>query len=472
MRPNRLWLRAIAIVIAIAGVIDPAIAKRARVKPEVSLIGSGPLPDDSLIDRVARSLEPIATVIRGASIGASATVSVGYQLPSPDALETPLAFAVRPTARAPFVTIDSIKAPAHGNLEARVPVSVTFRVRAARGRTLTAALEINGVAVDQAKRTVAGDDETMQLELGLLSTRPGPLVAAVTARVDGSNQTAAADVSMRIAPDRHAVLFFDRRPSWMSTFVRRALESDPRFVVSSRTATSRGAGTVVGAPPATLASTGLDAFELIMVGAPDSLTPEDTASLDSFMRTTGGTVCLLMDAGVASPAIDRLTGVTQWTGAIRPEPSGVPLASETWRPQELPKWATGDSIVWQMAVGSGRLIVSGALDSWRFRGRGGFDRYWRLLAADATAQTGAAPETALRKATPDRHELIRAWVSSHGGTEIADDNLAALSQTLAQRLNAPEETVTIHPMRSVWWLIPFAGCLGFEWWSRRRAGLK
>jgi hypothetical protein len=30
---------------------------------------------------------------------------------------------------------------------------------------------------------------------------------------------------------------------------------------------------------------------------------------------------------------------------------------------------------------------------------------------------------------------------------------------------------TWHPMRSAWWIIPFALALSGEWWLRRRRGL-
>jgi hypothetical protein len=29
-----------------------------------------------------------------------------------------------------------------------------------------------------------------------------------------------------------------------------------------------------------------------------------------------------------------------------------------------------------------------------------------------------------------------------------------------------------HPMRSPWWIVPFAACLSAEWWLRRRAELR
>jgi hypothetical protein len=42
-------------------------------------------------------------------------------------------------------------------------------------------------------------------------------------------------------------------------------------------------------------------------------------------------------------------------------------------------------IVWRSAVGAGQLIVSGALDAWRFRDRSvsTFDRFWQTLIGDA-----------------------------------------------------------------------------------------
>ena len=480
------WFRVAAIAIAIAGAIDPAIATRARIKPDVAVVSAGPLPDPALVDRVTRALSPIATIVRGPSIGASAVVSIGYELPDVGAIDAPAAFAVLPIARTPFITIESIRSPARGDLEARVPVIATVHTRAAKGHVVTAQLELNGVVIDEVKRTPGGDDETITVELGLVSPRPGPLVATVMAQVDGSKQPAQADLSMRISPDRHAVLFFDRRPSWLSSFVRRSLESDPRFVVSSRTSTSRGADIKSGTPPPALSAASLNGFELVVIGAPDLLTNDDAAGIESYLRSSGGAVCLLMDASADNAVIDRLTGVTRWTSANRAEPSGIPLAAESRRPIELPKWATplsptgaavnGETTVWQTAVGSGRLIVSGALDAWRYRERdhGAFDRFWRLVAADATAGPAPEAETSapLRQPTPDEQDLLRAWTESHGGTLIDEDKLDALVRAIEQKLNAPDETVVAHPMRSAWWIVPFAGCLGFEWWTRRRSGMR
>ena len=63
--------------------------------------------------------------------------------------------------------------------------------------------------------------------------------------VDGARDTLLYDVLVNVPDSRRTVLFFDRRPSWMSTFVRRAVERDPRFAVTSRIITSVNAATTV-----------------------------------------------------------------------------------------------------------------------------------------------------------------------------------------------------------------------------------
>jgi len=264
----------------------------------------------------------------------------------------------------------------------------------------------------------------------------------------------------------------------MSTFVRRALESDARFVVSSRVSTSRNAATVAGQPPTALAD--LDAFALVIVGAPDLMTPADADGLERFMHDRGGVVLLLMDAATENAAVDRLTGVTRWTRANRPEPSGVPLASEFQVPAELPRWAepmafarggspTSVVPVWQTPIGRGRLIVSGALDAWRYRDVA-FDQFWKALAADATTEVSEEKPEQRSGVTEDTEALLRAWTSSHHGSSLAESDLAELAPALSRTLAAPVESTPLHPMRSAWWIIPFAGLLGFEWWDRRKNG--
>src|SRR6185503_11402090 len=112
---------------------------------------------------------------------------------------------------------------------------------------------------------------------------------------------------------RFSVLFFDPRPSWMSTFVRRTIERDPRFVLTSRVVTSRNVSTDAGRPPARLDDIiALASFDAIVIGAPDALTAADVTGLEAYLRRRGGGVVFLFDQR-APGAYERLTNAGGWT---------------------------------------------------------------------------------------------------------------------------------------------------------------
>jgi hypothetical protein len=62
--------------------------------------------------------------------------------------------------------------------------------------------------------------------------------------------------------------------------------------------------------------------------------------------------------------------------------------------------------------------------------------------------------------------------TSRGGIDVSPDRLADLEAYLRREINAPPVRATTHPMRSGWWIVPFAACLSIEWWLRRRKGLR
>jgi hypothetical protein len=216
-------------------------------------------------------------------------------------------------------------------------------------------------------------------------------------------------------------------------------------------------------------------------------------------------------------------------------------------------------VVWTIPHGEGRLLFSGALDSWRSRAdaEAGHDRFWRSAIAGlalaarpdvavdvfpSRPATGARVEVTARVrrlererlqdrlsmgAALDSGEIVRLWpasaqgtfggsfvvrpaagdqgrtvtvslagtevtgaarfivddtpreaagpplallAESHGGVNVTVDDLATLVRHV--RTTVPPQTVstTRHPMRAVWWMMPFAACLSGEWWLRRRAG--
>jgi hypothetical protein len=63
-------------------------------------------------------------------------------------------------------------------------------------------------------------------------------------------------------------------------------------------------------------------------------------------------------------------------------------------------------------------------------------------------------------------------IQAHGGSVARDDRLQSLVDAAHGRLPPLRDSRESRPMRSPWWLLPFAGCLAAEWWLRRRAGLR
>ena len=191
------WLRVAAIAIGVAGVIDPSITAVRHVKPEIALVASPRLPDSDLIDRVARSLDDRFTVIRGASIVAAATVSVGYQLPELAARNSTVGFAVLPEPRDPFVAITAVDTPPRVNLHAQAPIKVGLQTFAARGQTLTVTISDGNVTLNRIATTITGDDTTEAIELPIVPTATGASRYIVAASVSGGAREARADVSPR-----------------------------------------------------------------------------------------------------------------------------------------------------------------------------------------------------------------------------------------------------------------------------------
>ena len=84
-----------------------------------------------------------------------------------------------------------------------------------------------------------------------------------------------------------AVEFFDARPSWTSTFVRRALESDSRFHVESLSVNARALSTRT-AGAVRPGDRQLDAFAAVVVGGLERLSA--TASSVSFASVSVGSI--------------------------------------------------------------------------------------------------------------------------------------------------------------------------------------
>ena len=396
------WCRWGAIIVAILGVVDPSMTLARSARPTVSVVDTSSAT--AVTDRVASALAAHAAVVRGLTADAAAVVVVGTKLPQfPSDVTTP-AFVVRPDA--PAVEIDRILGPARSPLDARVSFVATVHATGARGQTMSIALAANGVVLDRQDRAIAGDDTRVDVPLTFVPSEVGPARIRVTATLSRSAMTASADTLTRVDRSTWAVFAFDPRPSWMATFVRRALEGDNRFVVTSRTVTSRAVATNTPAAPQDLGNpSSLDCFDAIVVGAPDALTAADVRNLGAYLTRRGGAVILLWDVRPAGPAL-ALTGADRWQFDTQAADRAVTTSSGTMRasdfawPTRLPAGAEAIGrtdataagadkqplvVIWEADRGPGRVVVSGALDGWRYRDapQSAFDAVWRRIVADA-----------------------------------------------------------------------------------------
>jgi hypothetical protein len=416
--------RAIAVCIAILAAIDPAITSQRIAAPLVAVVAADAHPDSTLASRVLRTLGGKFAVVAAPLPSADATVLVGDRLPDDRGNLASPVVVLSSDRTVAAISIEAIDAPASTPLDARVSMTVHTRVAGARGRKVNVALRVGDVVVDRVERTVAGDDTAMAIPVTFTPTATGAVALHMAASIgDGATtEPAVADLAIDVRDRPWSILFFDPRPSWMSTFVRRAIEGDDRFIVNSRVVTSKNVSTDAGTPPSTLDDVaGVGRYDAVVIGAPEALTERDVSALETLLRRRAASVVLLMDQRPDGP-YQRIVGAGPWLDngrgrieAVRARDGAANSTSPTdttpalraselaW-PARLPESATilatsapakgegtpSAAVIWREPVGAGELIVSGALDAWKYRDAAlsAFDAYWRTLIADAA---NAAP---------------------------------------------------------------------------------
>jgi len=564
-------LRSVAVLIGIVAVIDPAWSS-ARSAPRdlvavnltssdiraalaslhSSLPGWNLIPRETEGPRIPCGAEEKCVVIADGSRDAG----IPTDLRSPASLLT-----IRPTI-SPNVSLQSVVVGG-----GHVAAAGTARVELTReGDVARTQIEIRDGAAVIGTATHEWTSASASVDVPWWPIETGARTLRIEARAADGESTGidnAIDVGVTVEGVKAAVLVYDARPSWNSTFVRRALEDDARFMVDYRVrlAPALSAGTANGRLDSRL----LDAASVVVIGGPDVLTAGEVSLLEQYVRVRGGTLVLLperRDPGQAA----RLFG-TSWSEHLTaaPERVGPLYATEILRSDEVARTSTvlarSGSLASIVAApsGSGRVIVSGAMDAWRYRDldAGAFDRFWRSLIAEGAAAgeglqlrfvralepTGARARFTLRdrRMTPlstvdagavfrcedGAAHVVRLWPAGSLGefagevplartgscsveatvgdrhvtsaVAVADRPMRGTKPTLAslaQRVDraggsigslenvslvarAVESSpptmspvVTTHPMRTWWWMIPFAGCLSLEWWLRRRGGLR
>lgn len=385
-------LRGIAVVIAVAAMIDPVFTVQRPHAPPLVLIDMS-AEDDGAAEQQLRAIDPGLAVRAGGwrlpcSPGERCVVvadgSTSAEVPAD--LDQPLSLITARPGDGANAAIES----AFTSFEQRGSAAGVARV-AVRGqglagrRTRIEVLDTGAVigAVDLEWRS----DGVQTVDVPWWPIARGARVLRVAAAVEPGESAAfdnAIDLPVVVGGGTWRVLVFDARPSWGSTFVRRSLEDDPRFTVDhrARVAPALTAGTAGG----TLDAATLEAVPLLIVGAPDALTPVDVDVIERFARVRGGSVILLPERRPSGSAARLFAG--EWAEQLmaQPDTAGPLRATEWLRPRSLPF----GSVMLAPAIlatptGDGRIIVSGAMDAWRHRDAdaGAFDRFWTSLAAES-----------------------------------------------------------------------------------------
>ncbi|MBZ5557273.1 MAG: hypothetical protein LAO77_08380 [Acidobacteriia bacterium] len=393
---TRLILRSIAIAIAVIALVDPAISLSGSTRARLAVVEldpAGPIgPALHVVrDRLVRDLGSSFEIVPQITSDAAAAIVIGDRYP-PESI--PDAIRVSTVTVAPAATgmrIVRIDAPAEVPPGTAIHLDVGVEGTGMAGQSSDVRVSIAGIEMGRASHAWTSARERWRAAFDAVPVGDPPYIVRVADR--------AIVVGARRRPLR--VEIYEPRPSWASTFVRRALETDPRFQVASVSMTSRGIASRAGeAVP--LIDANLDRFDVVAIGGLDRLTAADVRAVDRFMRERGGAVFLLPDARLeAGPARDLIPVELKERLLERPTKLATQAPSPAFEASELlvatdrsperlalhviASTTGGDAapVVVSAPRGAGRLVWSGAMDAWRFRANddGAFDRFWQSTIA-------------------------------------------------------------------------------------------
>jgi hypothetical protein len=300
----------------------------------------------------------------------------------------------------PNVAIDGIDSPPQTSRAARAALLVHLSSTGVGGRTTALRVFDANVLVGSGSyawpdaETASRSNVTVPLEWAPLAM--GVRDIRVVANDTGGEATLLDNerhVSVDII-DRSHLLFYEPQPTWNGTFVRRALETDPRFAIAARARVATAIS--VGSIDFRLDAQTLLASKtrVVVVTSPQLLTTTDVEALDRFVRLRGGSVVVLLDSRPSGPIQQLLPRVTSERRESKPVQIGGLKGTEiiVFDPGLAGTVIAGietDAVIVSTALGHGRIVVSGAVDAWRYRTDGdAFVSFWRALVADAVAAAG------------------------------------------------------------------------------------
>lgn len=439
-KPLEWAARIIAIAIIVAGIIDPEITLSRKIRPVIELHATDSAASAALIGRLKEQINRVGVVIWGSTPGATARVVVGSKLVEAASTDTIPRFVV-PTPIEGGFHVEDIILPTVAPLDSRVPVKLLVSressATVAKAKLALELREANVLVADTVVEMSGGERTTITLpyvpsDSGLhkLDLLAFPADGGVNRVSSNGRRMGSLHWERFVYANKEAwtVLFFDARPSWLSTFVRRALARDERFKVASRVVTSTGVSlaTPRAASDLSVLEQQTSLPDVLVVGAPEALSAGNKASLLRLVKDRGLQVILLPDHAVSTAAgssagsgagsdagnNNELPGFDAWRSVgARPadSPHGITwpsaVGSDSLRlysatpavPQFLATEAIGlafmttrnstgsgaiaHPVIWTQAVGLGEVLVSGAFDAWRYRDRGPTDDYTDFEAA-------------------------------------------------------------------------------------------
>lgn len=427
-------LRVLALAMLVGAVTDPGCL--VTRSPAVVLVAGAEVGPRTL-ERLRRT---IADVGRAPSTAADGPDAVRVGVGSPGSLldahrERPLAIAVQ----TPEVGVHVSDVVPPRLLIAGISSSLRVRVvgdGAATGAEVM--VRVRDVTTGQRMGLARGrldERDAAWLDVPLLPTAAGRWALCVeTIQMGDGEASPCLRLEVQVLPPALRVEVLEARPSWSARFARLALERWDGATIASTvrvappiTVTARTAGGVPGEPG--------DA-DVVLVGGLEALTPADVGRLARTARDDGGTVVLLTDGPLDTSRIRVLWPYALASVATAPTPLLIHVGPHAWRAREWLAPVPGATdvealayldasppvpVVMARAIGTGRVVVVAAVDTWRWRRAEGvtFDAAWQALVLSLAADAAMARRPAVwRVAGPlaDEVHVARRPGAARAGT--------------------------------------------------------
>ena len=434
-------LRAIAILIAIAGAIDPAVAvnRPQPVRVEFKISSPSAL---AVRDRLIHDLGETIAVDTGEPAGAVVMIGEPRDVVTPPRGATVSVVSMVPSS-ARNVHVIRASVPDAVLVGQDAIVTAEFEASGMAGESSTIELVQDGVRLAATEHRWTSERERFTATLHYAPPAAGLVKVTVAARSttkEATDEDNAVDLPLRASARTLRIALYEPRPSWAAGFVRRALESDPLFATASLVRPSRGPVVIAGARLPALSAAALADFDAVVVGAPEELTASEVAALTTFCESRGGSAVFLPDrrpSGLYAPLVSSdgfdealldtpvaLVGdgplelrASELALPRSLRPGAVTIASTTQQPAR--------AVIVSAPRGRGMMLFSGALDAWRFRGTGAdeaaFARFWTGVIANLASSSPPKVSMTVTPAVAEPGERLK--------VRVAGDALAFQAQS-------------------------------------------